>query len=82
VAKLSETISDLSLSIKPFLGYVCASEINRARTTALSFHHPCCLIANTLPGTVLSLVPCKAWAQLGNSTGQGLFSGISECSSF
>ena len=82
VAKFSEAISDLSLSIKPFLGYVCGSEISRARIPALSFDHPCCLIANTLPGVVLSSVPDNAWAQLGDSTGQGLFSGGSERSLF
>lgn len=75
MAKLSEAISNLSLSINPFLGYVRASEIRRARIPALSFDHPCCLIATTLPGIVLSLVPDNAWAQLGDSTGQGLFSG-------
>lgn len=82
MAKLSEALSDQSLSIKPFLGYVCASKISRARIPALSFDHPCSLIANTLPGIVLSSVSDNAWAELGDSTGQGLFSGGSSCSLF
>lgn len=64
------------------LGSICASEISRARIPALSLDHSCCLMANTLLGIVLSFLPDNAWAQLEDSTCQGLFSGGSECSLF
>lgn len=64
------------------LGSIYTSEISRARIPALSLKHPCCLMANTLLGIVLSFLPDNAWAQLEDSTCQRLFSGGSECSLF